>query len=156
MLHPRPPDAQGAKLVAIKRRLTSGEIHTTRVRGLGMHLNHLGLTVRDQQRSLAFYEVYFQFDKATARTYPDGTVIVCNPDGFDLALHAGEIPAQSSFLHFGFALASPDDVHTLLARMSADGIQIVERDDEPDLVSFKCHDPDGWRIEVYWELARPG
>jgi catechol 2,3-dioxygenase-like lactoylglutathione lyase family enzyme len=121
-----------------------------------MHLNHLGLTVRDQQRSLAFYEAYFHFYTTTARTYPDGTVIVCNPDGFDLALHSGETPRQSSFLHFGFALASPDDVHTLLARMSADGIQIVERDDEPDLVSFKCLDPDGWRIEVYWELARPG
>jgi hypothetical protein len=28
---------------------------------------------------------------------------------------------------------------------------VVERDDEPELVSFKCLDPDGWRIEVYWE-----
>jgi hypothetical protein len=35
--------------------------------------------------------------------------------------------------------------------MVADGIEIVEQDDEPDLVSFKCLDPDGWRIEVYWE-----
>ena len=24
-------------------------------------------------------------------------------------------------------------------------------DEEPDLVSFKCLDPDGWRVEVYWE-----
>jgi hypothetical protein len=30
-------------------------------------------------------------------------------------------------------------------------VPIVECDDEPDLVSFKCLDPDGWRIEVYWE-----
>jgi hypothetical protein len=27
----------------------------------------------------------------------------------------------------------------------------IEHDDEPDMVSFKCVDPDGRRIEVYWE-----
>ena len=35
--------------------------------------------------------------------------------------------------------------------MERDGVPVIERDDEPDLVSFKCLDPDGWRIEVYWE-----
>ena len=37
-----------------------------------------------------------------------------------------------------------------MARMRADGVSIVEHDEEPDLVSFKCVDPDGWRVEVYW------
>jgi catechol 2,3-dioxygenase-like lactoylglutathione lyase family enzyme len=115
-----------------------------------MRLNHLGLLVRDQRVSLAFYETYFGFDGATAQTYPDGTVIVHNADGFDLALHIGEAPTLP-FIHFGFALPDPDDVHNLRARLEADRVQIVERDDEPDLVSFKCLDPDGWRIEVYWE-----
>ena len=115
-----------------------------------MRLNHLGLLVRDQQASLAFYEMYFGFDVATAQTYPDGTVIVRNTDGFDLALHVGEAP-MLPFIHFGFALPSADHVHGLRQRLEAGGVQIVERDDEPDLVSFKCLDPDGWRIEVYWE-----
>jgi len=30
---------------------------------------------------------------------------------------------------------------------------VIVRDDEPDLVSFKCLDPDGWRFEVYSEGA---
>jgi hypothetical protein len=37
------------------------------------------------------------------------------------------------------------------AMVDADGITIVERDDEADYTAFKCLDPDGHRIEVYWE-----
>jgi hypothetical protein len=29
--------------------------------------------------------------------------------------------------------------------------EIIEHDDEADMVSFKRLDPDGHRIEVYWE-----
>ena len=39
----------------------------------------------------------------------------------------------------------------LPVRDEADGIAIVERDDEAAYVAFKCLDPDGHRIEVYWE-----
>jgi len=52
-----------------------------------MHLNHLGLPVRDERRSQRFYSAYFGFDPATAQEYEDGTVIIRNTDGFDLALH---------------------------------------------------------------------
>jgi len=117
-----------------------------------MHLRHLGLPVRDYERSLRFYAMYFDFDPASARSYPDGTVIVRNADRFDLALHpAAETTTSSTFLHFGFAMASAETVRTLCTRLERDGVPIVERDDEPDLVSFKCLDPDGWRVEVYWE-----
>lgn len=117
-----------------------------------MHLLHLGLPVRDHERSLRFYATYFGFDPATAQTYPDATVIVRNGDGFDLALHpSAETPAPSTFFHFGFAVPDAGAVDALRTRLERDGVPIVERDDEPDLVSFKCLDPDGWRIEVYWE-----
>ncbi len=119
-----------------------------------MHLMHLGLPVRDIGRSLDFYETYFGFDRATARNYPDGTVIVRNADGFDLALHPADAPAlPSEFLHFGFALPDADLVRAVLARLRADGVPIVENDDEPGYVAFKCLDADGWRIEVYWETV---
>jgi catechol 2,3-dioxygenase-like lactoylglutathione lyase family enzyme len=42
-------------------------------------------------------------------------------------------------------------VRTLLARLDADGVAVIERDDEDGYTSFKCLDPDGHRIEVYWE-----
>src|SRR5262245_25271231 len=118
-----------------------------------MKLRHLGLPVRDYERSLRFYVTYFGFDAATAQLYPDGTTIVRNDEHFDLALHptTSEEQAASTFLHFGFAMPDATAVHVLRERMEDDSVTIVERDDEPDLVSFKCTDPDGWRVEVYWE-----
>ena len=108
--------------------------------------------MRDYERSLRFYSTYFGFDPATAQMYPDGTMIVRDADGFDLALHpSSEAPASSTFLHFGFAMVDADAVHALRTRLERDGVPIVGRDDEPQLVSFKCLDPDGWRVEVYWE-----
>ena len=117
-----------------------------------MHFNHLGLPVRDERRSQQFYSAYFGFDPATAQKYADGTIIIRNADGFDLALHpVADIEPLPAFLHAGFKAAVPADVRTLLERMEADGITIVERDDEAAYTAFKCLDPDGHRIEVYWE-----
>jgi catechol 2,3-dioxygenase-like lactoylglutathione lyase family enzyme len=114
-----------------------------------MQLGHLGLPVRDHERSLTFYATYFGFDPATAQTYDDGTVIVRNRDGFDLALHptTDEI-SMPEFLHFGFHLGTPEEVRALRERLRD---RVIEYDEEADLVSFKCLDPDGWRVEVYWE-----
>ena len=42
----------------------------------------------------------------------------------------------------------------LLERMEADGVIIAERNDDEAYVAFKCLDPDGHRIEVYWEPLR--
>ena len=82
-------------------------------------------------------------------------MIIRDAAGFDLALHPaehGEPPP--AFLHSGFKAAGPADVRTLMDRMDADGVTIVERNDEPRYTAFKCLDPDGHRIEVYWEPLR--
>jgi catechol 2,3-dioxygenase-like lactoylglutathione lyase family enzyme len=118
-------------------------------------LSHLGLPVRDAQRSVAFYGTHFGFDPQTAQRYADGTVIVRNTDGFDLALHVvDEVDRLPEFLHFGFRLAEPAEVRTLLARLETAGVEIIERYDEPAYVSFKASDPDGHRVEAYWEPSR--
>jgi len=117
-----------------------------------MHLCHLGLPVRDERRSQQFYSAYFGFDPATAQEYQDGTVIIRDTDGFDLALHpVGRVEPSPAFLHAGFKAAEPAEVCSLLERMEADGVTIVERGDDADYVAFKCLDPDGHRIEVYWD-----
>jgi len=117
-----------------------------------MRFNHLGLPVRDERRSQQFYSAYFGFDPATAQAYPDGTVIIRNAAGFDLALHpVDHIEPSPAFLHAGFKAAGPADVRMLMERMEADGITIAERNDEVGYTAFKCLDPDGHRIEVYWE-----
>ncbi|NED97804.1 VOC family protein [Phytoactinopolyspora alkaliphila] len=117
-----------------------------------MQLLHLGLPVSDERNSRRFYETYFGFDPATAQRFDDGTVIIRNGDGFDLALHpSDDVGQQPEFLHFGFRLEDADAVRTLLARLKADGIDVIEEADEPSYVGFKCLDPDGFRVETYYE-----
>jgi catechol 2,3-dioxygenase-like lactoylglutathione lyase family enzyme len=87
-----------------------------------MRFSHLRLPVRDERRSQQFYPAYFGFDPATAQEYADGTVIIRNADGSDLALHPVEhIEPSPAFLHSGFKAAAPADVRTLMERVEADG-----------------------------------
>jgi catechol 2,3-dioxygenase-like lactoylglutathione lyase family enzyme len=123
-----------------------------------MQVTHLGLPVRDERASRRFYCAYFGFDPDSAQRYEDGTVIIRDAAGIDLALHtvSGEVGPLPAFLHFGFRLSEPAQVRSLRGRLAADGVKIVEECDEPGLVSFKCLDPDGHRVEVYWETPAPG
>jgi catechol 2,3-dioxygenase-like lactoylglutathione lyase family enzyme len=116
-------------------------------------LKHLALAVSDQQRSKRFYETYFGFDARPPRRYPDGTLMLYNDEGFALALgQTDEAIRLPTFLHFGVPLPTPDAVHEFRARLAADGVPIVGTWDEPEYVSVKCRDPDGYVVEAAWEL----
>jgi catechol 2,3-dioxygenase-like lactoylglutathione lyase family enzyme len=131
----------------VRRRVGKAAVHA---------LQPSRLPVHDERCSQQFYSASFGFDPATAQEYGDGTVIIRNADGFDLALHpVTHIEPSPPFLHTGFKVTRPADVRTLLDRMEADGITIVERNDEAAYMAFKCLDPDGHRIEVYWEPPFP-
>jgi catechol 2,3-dioxygenase-like lactoylglutathione lyase family enzyme len=114
---------------------------------------HIALAVGDQERSRRFYERYFDFDPATARVADDGVLLLEGPGDVLLALGETDEPIRlPSFLHFGFRSAeSPDIVRAFREHLAADGVGIVEFWDEPDYVSVKCRDPDGYVIEFAWE-----
>lgn len=112
---------------------------------------HINLTVADVDRSLAFYQRWLGFTGA-ARAFPDGTVFTRDPEGTDLAFHAGlASPPPDGLFRFGFRRARPDDVRALQSRCEQEGLDIVERDDSEAMVSLKFRDPDGYVVEVYWE-----
>ena len=115
-------------------------------------MQHLALPVTDQERSRRFYETYFGFGAAPARRYDGDVLMLYDASGFSLALGPAEghvdLPA---FLHFGVHAATPDDVRAFRARLVADGVPIVEEWDEPEYVSVKCADPDGYVVEYAWE-----
>jgi catechol 2,3-dioxygenase-like lactoylglutathione lyase family enzyme len=118
----------------------------------GVGLSHLGLPVRDLQRSRRFYETHFGFDAGPATECDDGVLIIRNAEGFDLALApAGEPGPLPPFLHFGFRLPGPEEVAGLRARLVAAGVAIREDEDQPGFRSFKCLDPDGYVVEAYWQ-----
>jgi catechol 2,3-dioxygenase-like lactoylglutathione lyase family enzyme len=115
-------------------------------------IDHLAIPVRDQERSRRFYETYVGFGARPARLYDDGVLMLYNADGFALALGPSPDPiARPSWMHFGMGLPSRDDVLTLRERLIGDGIELIEDCDEPDYVSIKCRDPDGYIIQASWE-----
>jgi catechol 2,3-dioxygenase-like lactoylglutathione lyase family enzyme len=115
-------------------------------------MRHLALAVTDQERSRRFYETYFGFGARPARVYPDGVLMLYDADGFSLALGLTDEELRlPRFLHFGKGLPSPEDVRRFRDRLAADGVEIVEEWDEPEYVSVKCRDPDGYVVEAAWE-----
>jgi catechol 2,3-dioxygenase-like lactoylglutathione lyase family enzyme len=115
-------------------------------------MKHLALAVRDQERSRRFYETYFGFDAKPARRYDGDVLMLYDANGFSLALGPTDrditLPA---FLHFGVHLDSPDEVRAFRDRLRAAGVPIVEEWEEPEYVSVKCRDPDGYVVEAAWE-----
>lgn len=115
-------------------------------------MDHLAIPVRDQVRSRRFYETYFGFGARPAKRYDDGVLMLYNAEGFSLALRPSTQPiAIPSWMHFGVGLPSRQDVLALRELFAGDGIDLVEEWDEPDYVSVKCRDPDGYIVEASWE-----
>jgi len=111
-------------------------------------MDHLALAVTDQERSRRFYETYCGFGARPARRYDDGTLMLYDDSGFALALGR----AGGGFApHAGIALADAGAVGEMARRLAADGIEIVERWDEPEYASVKARDPDGNVVEFFWE-----
>lgn len=118
-------------------------------------MDHLALAVTDEGRSRRFYEAYLGFGAAPARRC-DGVLMLYDERGFALALGPAEgAPALPAFLHFGKGVTSPAEVRALRDRLLADDVVIVEEDDEPDYVSVKFADPDGYVVQVAWEPDGP-
>ena len=113
-------------------------------------LNHLHLHVKKIDSSKKFYRRYFEFKK---HVYHSDLLFLRNESQFDLALQ----PDKNSYsfpnwFHFGFRLKSSNQVKELYKKMLEDNVPI-DKDlfEAVDLVSFRCKDPDGYKIEIYWE-----
>ena len=117
-----------------------------------MELKHLHIHVRDRAVAEQFYGQWFGL-KAARR---GKSLTFMNDEAhFDLALMDDRSPqALPPWFHFGFRLPTAEAVASLHARMNGAGVPIVKPlyQDE-SLVSYRCADPDGYAIEVYWEAA---
>jgi catechol 2,3-dioxygenase-like lactoylglutathione lyase family enzyme len=114
-----------------------------------MDLNHLHLHVRNVDRSKLFYESYFGFRE---RVRHGNILFLRNTSGFDLAVVPDRTPLSfPEWFHFGFRLGSARAVRMLHDHMSSKGGQVQDIEEYPGYMTFRCTDPDGYGIEVYWE-----
>jgi catechol 2,3-dioxygenase-like lactoylglutathione lyase family enzyme len=111
-------------------------------------LNHIALTVRDRERSAAFYAEHFGM---TQRLHDDEHLFILgSDDGSVLALSSGEPPTGLPRTnHFGFQLADPDDVRAARERFRSAGVAETEWQDDGGTVRVQVSDPDGYRVELY-------
>ena len=115
-------------------------------------MDHLAIPVSDQERSRRFYETYFGFDARPPRRFDDGVLMLYDASGFALALGpTDQPPPPPAWMHFGVGLPDRDAVLAFRDRLVADGVELVGQWDEPDYVSVKCRDPDGYIVEAAWE-----
>ena len=115
-----------------------------------MNLNHLHLKVASVERARAFYADFFGL---TDFVWHGEMLFMRDEAGMDLAL-APAVDAEPlpGWFHFGFRLADASQVRALHDRMTAAGATIIEPlTAEEQLTYFRCADPDGHPIEVYWE-----
>jgi catechol-2,3-dioxygenase len=115
-----------------------------------MNINHLHLKVGSVEEAAAFYERFF----GLTRHVTHGEILFLRDGaGMDLALApAGDEPPMPAWFHFGFRLASAAEVEALHARLAQAGVPMGETlAREEDYISFRCRDPAGNAVEVYWE-----
>jgi catechol 2,3-dioxygenase-like lactoylglutathione lyase family enzyme len=112
-----------------------------------MTLNHVALTVRDRERTAAFYGRWFGM---TERVHDDEHLFILgDKHGALLALWEGDVPDLPPENHFGFQAASGDEVRALRKRFRKAGVPEAEWQDSHGFVRVQVFDPDGYRVEAY-------
>ncbi|HJP86611.1 MAG TPA: VOC family protein [Gemmatimonadaceae bacterium] len=122
-------------------------------------LTHLALTVSDLNRSFQFYHDVF----GMLAVYREQTFIQAQTPGTQdiLVLESSDgsdnIGKSGGIKHFGFRLTDPRDIEKAAKAIEQAGGRITDRGEfapgEP-YVFFR--DPDGYEIEVWYELPIDG
>jgi catechol 2,3-dioxygenase-like lactoylglutathione lyase family enzyme len=119
-------------------------------------LTHVALAVRDAKRSLKFYQRVFGVVPVYEQ---DGFVQAQTPGSRDVLVfeeNAKDAGKAGGIVHFGFRLTSAADINVALKAVKAAGGEVLTHGEfcpgEPYLF---FRDPDGYEVEVWYELPTP-
>ena len=115
-------------------------------------LTHLSLSVRDPDRSLAFYKSVF----GVKEYYRDSSSIqVLGPGKYDVIAFEKDTRRsgkKGGIAHFGFRLIQPGDIKTAVNEVRKAGGKILEQGEfSPGFPYAYITDPDGYVIEIWYE-----
>jgi catechol 2,3-dioxygenase-like lactoylglutathione lyase family enzyme len=121
-------------------------------------LTHLAIAVRDIGRTLRFYQRVFDMqvmyhEKTMIQLTTPGTpdVLVFEQRDEPFAGQTGGIA------HFGFRLRKATDFEAVCQKVVAAGAEIIDKGEfVPGSPYIFFKDPDGYIIEVWYELLPPG
>lgn len=117
-------------------------------------LTHLAILVKNLERTLHFYRAVFDmelmyYEKEMIQLTTQGChdILVFQQEASDLAGSTGGI------LHFGFRLRRPEDIIAIEERLLVQGAVIKEKGEFiPGAPYIFFYDPDGYEVEVWYEL----
>jgi catechol 2,3-dioxygenase-like lactoylglutathione lyase family enzyme len=112
-------------------------------------ISHLALAVRDPERSLRFYRETLGVNGSVREE--DYGFVLTTSNGVAFTLFRGAPPPEVGEFHFGISLASPHEVRRFRSRACELELDEFEWWDEPDYVSLKLRDPDGYVVEIAWD-----
>ncbi len=126
------------------------------IRTLG--LTHIGLTVRDLDRAIAFYQAVF----GARVLYNNGSTAELNTPGRHdiitlIARRTSKVRSMGAVDHIGFRLADPTDIDEAVRLVESAGGAIDKRGEfAPGAPYAFIRDPDGHVNEIYFETTDAG
>jgi catechol 2,3-dioxygenase-like lactoylglutathione lyase family enzyme len=119
-------------------------------------LTHIVLSVRDPKRSARFYEGVL----GARVVYDDANFVQMQTPGSRDVIVLERRPKRAGksggVVHFGFRLRRPQDIGAAIAALKTAGAKIKDSGEfvpgEPYVFAL---DPDGYEIEIWYELPTP-
>ena len=115
-----------------------------------MDINHIQLNTMNVEAAARFYDRFFDFK--TQKKHGDG-LFLWNSQGFMMAINPlPENPVFPSWFHIGFRFNTIEEVKSLYSKLvDADCPMNAELQEFDDFAFFRCVDPTGYVVEVFWE-----
>ncbi len=114
-------------------------------------LNHISLSVRDPEASLAFYAKLFGVREYVRE---DNVIQALGPGPHDVIVYERRDGhgTHGGIDHFGFRLTDPEDIDDAVREAKAAGGKILRQGEfAPGLPYVYVADPDGYVIEIWYE-----